>query len=243
MHVQKHTAQSMNYYPHHIGDYARDTAHLSLLEDGAYRRMLDLCYATERPLPLDRARLYRLVRVRSIQEKSAVDVVLGEFFIEGEDGWHQRRVEREIGKAQEKSSKASTSAAMRWHSKGNANAMRTHSEGNAPNNQEPIANNQKPKIEAQQRSRGSRLPADWQPSEILKAWAAKERPDLNIQPIVEKFSDYWRGIPGSRGCKLDWDATFRNFIRGENAGKSPKAIDYDALAKRIEEEDRKRAGV
>jgi len=27
----------MNYYEHHLGDYVRDTAHLSMLEDGACR--------------------------------------------------------------------------------------------------------------------------------------------------------------------------------------------------------------
>ena len=128
---ERSSAKGLNYYPHHIGDYARDTAHLSLIEDGAYRRMLDLCYRTEKPLPLDRAQLYRLVRVKAHAEKLAVDVVLGEFFIEGEDGWHQRRVEEELAKVHEKSAKASASASKRWHSDGNAKAMRTHSEGNA----------------------------------------------------------------------------------------------------------------
>lgn len=31
----------MNYYPFHIGDYLTETAHLSWLEDCAYRRLLD----------------------------------------------------------------------------------------------------------------------------------------------------------------------------------------------------------
>ena len=43
----------VNYYPHHIGDYSKDTSHLTMLEDAAYRRMLDVYYATEKPLPLD----------------------------------------------------------------------------------------------------------------------------------------------------------------------------------------------
>ncbi|MCA9101921.1 MAG: hypothetical protein KDA63_12250, partial [Planctomycetales bacterium] len=28
-----------------------------------------------------------------------------------------------------------------------------------------------------------------------------------------KFIDYWKAIPGSKGRKVDWDATFRNWIR------------------------------
>jgi uncharacterized protein YdaU (DUF1376 family)/DNA-binding CsgD family transcriptional regulator len=73
----------VNYYPHHIGDYAKDTAHLSMLEDAAYRRMLDVVYATEKPLPRRPAAIYRLVRARTHAEKLAVDVVLGEFWVEG----------------------------------------------------------------------------------------------------------------------------------------------------------------
>jgi uncharacterized protein YdaU (DUF1376 family) len=81
----------VNFYPHHIGDYAKDTAHLSMLEDAAYRRMLDVAYAAEKPLPRIRRTIYRLVRARSHAEKLAVDVVLGEFWIEGDDGWHNKR--------------------------------------------------------------------------------------------------------------------------------------------------------
>ena len=221
----------MNYYPHHIGDYARDTAHLSLLEDGAYRRMLDLCYATEKPLPLDRSKLYRLLRVKAHAEKLAVDVILGEFFVEGEDGWHQRRVEEELERAHEKSAKASASAAKRWQSDGNAKAMRTHSEGNAPNSQEPRANNQEPKKEqsAQRSPNGSRLPPSWVPSEILKAWAVKERPDLDVESTVANFRDFWVAKPGASGRKLDWDATFRKWVRDQRAGARTATPDYTKL--------------
>jgi len=43
----------MNHYPHHIGDYIRATAHLSLIEDGIYRRALDWYYANEKSMPCD----------------------------------------------------------------------------------------------------------------------------------------------------------------------------------------------
>lgn len=76
------------------------------------------------------------------------------------------------------------------------------------------------KIEAR---RGTRLPSDWEPSELLKAWASKERPDLELVSVVPKFRDYWVAVPGQRGLKLDWEATFRNFIRGEKSA-GPKVI-------------------
>jgi hypothetical protein len=55
----------MNFYKHFIGDYARDTGDLSLLEHGAYRLMLDHFYGTSRPLPENKKALYRLLRAES----------------------------------------------------------------------------------------------------------------------------------------------------------------------------------
>ena len=86
----------MNYYSHHIGDYLSATAHLTLLEHGAYRRLIDVYYIHEAPLPADSKQVYRLVGARTKEEKEAVDVVLGEFFEKSDAGWIQSRCDREI---------------------------------------------------------------------------------------------------------------------------------------------------
>lgn len=140
----------MNYYSHHIGDHLTDTAHLSILEDGSYRRLMDRYYATEQPLPHDEQVLFRLLRARSEDEKEAVRVVLAEFFTLTECGWSHKRCELEIAAYKEKSGKAADAANKRWNKPSNANAMPTQCERNAdamptkPNNQEPITNNQEP---------------------------------------------------------------------------------------------------
>ena len=130
----------MNYYEHHLGDYTQATAHLTMLEDAAYSRMLRWYYANEKPLPLDVKMIERLVRAQTKAEKDAIKAVLSEFFIEAADGWRQDRADREIAKYRDKQAKAKRSAEARWntsksHSDGNANAsadaMRTHTEGNA----------------------------------------------------------------------------------------------------------------
>jgi hypothetical protein len=47
---------------------------------------------------------------------------------------------------------------------------------------------------------------------------------------VPKFRDYWSAVPGTRGVKLDWEATFRNFVRTEKpAGRSAAVPDYSSL--------------
>lgn len=88
----------MNYYEHHIGDYLKNTAHLSMLEDGAYRRLIDSYCTRESPLPADRKAVHRLARAQSKPEKDAVDAVLDEFFTLEGDGWHQSRCDKEIAK-------------------------------------------------------------------------------------------------------------------------------------------------
>jgi hypothetical protein len=34
-----------------------------------------------------------------------------------------------------------------------------------------------------------------------------------IHNIADEFRDYWISVPGSKGVKLDWLATWRNWIR------------------------------
>lgn len=92
----------MNYYPHHIGDYLKDTAHLTMIEDGAYRRLIDLYYLHEQPLPTEKRQVYRLARASSPAEKKAIDTILGEYFSPGEEGWMHRRCEEELSRSRVK---------------------------------------------------------------------------------------------------------------------------------------------
>ena len=138
----------MNYFEKHVGDWIKDTVSLDMTEDGAYNRLIDQCYQTERPLPADIKEVYRLARANKPAERKAVDYVLAKFFDKGSDGYTQKRVQAEIARYSDKQAKARASADARWnkvksHSEGNANAssehthnahaddMRTHSEGNA----------------------------------------------------------------------------------------------------------------
>lgn len=69
--------------------------------------------------------------------------------------------------------------------------------------------------------RGTRLPADWQPAPDLIAWARKTRPDLDPALQAESFRDYWHAKPGKEGRKVDWVATWRNWIRNGKAITRP----------------------
>jgi uncharacterized phage protein (TIGR02220 family) len=86
----------VNFYKHHLGDYDGATAHLSWDEDLAYRRLLNVYYRLEAPIPKDPGTTYRLVRAITKSQKEAVTSVLNEFFVELDDGWHNQRCDEEI---------------------------------------------------------------------------------------------------------------------------------------------------
>ena len=145
----------MNYYEHHIGDYAEATAHLTFIEDATYSRLIRKYYATEKPLPIEIKLVQRLINARSKEEKNAVVSILNEFFTLTDDGWRQERCDHEIARFKDKQLKARRSAEGRWQSfpsdesqpeitpnKGcerNANAMRTHCSPDTKH-QSPVTN-------------------------------------------------------------------------------------------------------
>jgi uncharacterized protein YdaU (DUF1376 family) len=86
------------WYKHYIGDFSRDTGHLSPLERGVYRDLIDHYYATEAPLPMDRTKLYRIAQAHTKDERAAVDAVLP-FFSEFNGAYHHKRIDKEIKSA------------------------------------------------------------------------------------------------------------------------------------------------
>jgi uncharacterized protein YdaU (DUF1376 family) len=201
----------MHYYQFNIGDYQSHTSHLSEIEDLAFRRMLDWCYLHEKPLPLDVDEISRQIRMRTHSESIAI--VLREYFERTEVGWINVRAIQEMLKVGEKSEKASASAKARWGKK-DANALPTQSDSNATHN--TIPKTQDTVLKSQ---RGSRLANNWILPDEWEYWSNKERPDLNAKQIADQFKDFWCAKPGKDGVKLDWAATWRNWVRNQKAPK------------------------
>jgi uncharacterized protein YdaU (DUF1376 family) len=130
----------MHYYQFNIGDYASHTRHLNLLEDLAYRRLLDIYYLQERPLNTGIASVARQINMRD--HETEVKAVLEEFFEFTDDGWINRRADQEIAKYQEFIAAGKRGAAKRWakaaEKGGESDANR---EANTPPNATPIVNN------------------------------------------------------------------------------------------------------
>lgn len=95
----------MNYYPFHAGDYLQRTAHLTPIEDLAYRRLIDLYYADEAKITGSIEQIARKLRLREYAQE--VEAVLAEFFCADDDGWLHDRCEEVIAEYRERQAKAS----------------------------------------------------------------------------------------------------------------------------------------
>lgn len=67
-------------------------------------------------------------------------------------------------------------------------------------------------------ARGSRLPADWVLPMGWGQWAQQERPEWSpddIRAVADRFRDHWLAKSGKDATKVDWEATWRNWVRNE----------------------------
>lgn len=129
----------MNFFKLYVGDYQRDTAHLSVTEHGAYLLMLQHYYATERPLPTGKA-LHRMLRAQDKAEREAIDSVAEQYWQESADGLINKRADIELGKAAMQAETNRRIAVQREQSrKATRNASRTEHESctNRSTNTEP----------------------------------------------------------------------------------------------------------
>lgn len=84
---------------------------------------------------------------------------------------------------------------------------------------EAEADTKKKKLGGENPKNGFRLPLDWMPSEDLKSWAidqllaAGKNHGVTLTGEIETFKDHWKAKTGRDATKMDWDATFRNWIR------------------------------
>jgi uncharacterized protein YdaU (DUF1376 family) len=149
----------MHYYQFNIGDYAKSTKHLTLLEDLAYRRLLDIYYDTEKPLT---SNVKQLARIAGMSEYiDQITNVLADFFIETEEGFTQKKASSEIEAYQAKAGTARVNGKLGGRPKktqpeptktqpvNSANPDETGLQGNYKPltiNQEPLTNNQQPVV-------------------------------------------------------------------------------------------------
>lgn len=121
----------MNYYKRHLGDYAKDTGHLTALEHGVYTLLLDWYYANERAIP--DSLTIRIARGNPEETQT----VLSEFFQKTDAGWVHNYADRVIAEYNAKADRNRASGLLG----GRPKKTQTVSEANP---QETLATSHKP---------------------------------------------------------------------------------------------------
>lgn len=96
------------------------------------------------------------------------------------------------------------------HSKPMANEWQPDSKTMPPTRPDPIPKG----IEGTPtKKRGSRINEAWMPKPETVTALGKEFPHIDQKMEHRKFVDHWLAESGAKASKLDWEATYRNWIR------------------------------
>jgi uncharacterized protein YdaU (DUF1376 family) len=133
------------FMPLMVGDYLKDTGHLTTEQHGAYLLLLMAYWARGGALVADDARLAATARMTP-QQWAKNKPVLAEFFSEADGLWVNKRSEEELAQAQRKmeakAKAGSTGANARWQkdSKRMATALRPHKQKDGRGDATAMAN-------------------------------------------------------------------------------------------------------
>lgn len=177
----------MKFYPHHIGDYASATAHLSNEEDVCYRRLLDRYYDTELPLENDIRLLSRQCRV----SHDAVQNVLADFFRLVDGLWHNSRADEEIARWYDKCHKAKQAIESRWAKREkHTDVLRTNSARNT--DRYDLDTTQDPRPKTQEVNLNTHVDAD---ASTPVDKSASRLPNCPHQKLVDLFHAEAKSLP------------------------------------------------
>lgn len=207
------------WMPLYIGDYLADTARLSTEQHGAYLLLL-MDYWRSGKLPDNDLVLAQICKLTPDAWSNA-KAMLKPFFSIEQGFWIHKRVEQEMAEAKvnqtKKHERAVKAAEARWkNATSNAKAMLNECPSPSPS-PSPVLNT----IEVAKAPKAYRLALESIPEDWYN-FCRSERQDLNPKEIWVQFVDYWASVPGSKGTKLDWFATWRNWVRNQKKSASPK---------------------
>jgi uncharacterized protein YdaU (DUF1376 family) len=203
----------MHFYPHHIGDFLKDTSHLNDHQLATYLRMMWKYYLDESPISGD----FEDIAFAMRSDEKTVRTLLKHFFIESENGWSHTRCDKVIAEFHTKSESARLSAKASWDAKNmrtqcERNANASNNDANEPffdatHNPIPITHIKEPK--------GSLPPC---PHEALINLFSKNCPTLP-QPRLE----LWKTSKNAEAMRARW-----NFVlTAKKSNGEPYAKNYD----------------
>jgi len=235
----------MHYYKRNLGDYAKKAGRLTMLQHGAYTLLIDSCYDREVFPKLEQALEWTWASTEA--EVDAVKFVLSRYFVLDKDGCYvQDRILQELLQYHKNADINKRIADEREAKRRAKHTNRAQVVDEAPPNQEPLTINHKP---IDKNKRGSRLAQDFVLSKEWIEFCVSQRPDLHPAQTFDQFIDYWTAQAGQKGVKLDWNATWRNWVRSTHAPKRnpadivrltvPSKNEPDPALEKIKADDKK----
>ena len=205
----------MHYYKRNLGDYAKKAGRLTMLQHGAYTLLIDSCYDREVFPTLEQALEWTWASTEA--EVEAVKFVLSRFFELDKEGCYvQDRILQELLHYHKNADTNKRIADEREAKRRENSTKRVHSVNEATPNQEPLTTNHKP---IEKKTLGKRLASDFSFPLEWEQFCQQTRPELSPVKTFDQFKDYWIAQAGQKGVKLDWFATWRNWVRSTNAPK------------------------
>lgn len=225
------------WMPLYLADYKADTARLFTEQHGAYLLIL-MDYWRNGPPPDDDAVLAQITGLPLARWRKHRPVIERLFQVSG-GVWKHKRVEKELNKAREVQAalheRAIKGADARWgkdssdDASSNASGIPSDSAQAMPDavladapSPSPTPNTPAPKTtdtDNQVLVRASRLPQDWALPDEWAQWAMQDRnwSAGQVLRVAEGFRDFWIGKAGKDARKVDWEATWRNWVRNQRA--------------------------
>tara|TARA_R110000737_G_scaffold353128_1_gene402524 strand:+ start:1427 stop:2251 length:825 start_codon:yes stop_codon:yes gene_type:complete len=260
---------SLPYFPLYPTDFEAKTSHLTLAEDGAYNRLLRICWMTPGcTIPDDDTWIMRRLRVDRATFDEVVSVVISEFFDRSNGRLSNAKLTRifiETNEAHQKrvlaGSKGGKAKSAKSNNKASSNAVAKPKQPEPEPEPEPdkelkrdtivspkkapdqsfdlVPSEQIPK--PAKNAKASRLPDDWALPRDWGDWAVSEGWDASdVRLEAEKFRDFWISKAGKDAAKLNWLATWRNWMRNSRTPKSTSINGgiYDQNTNKSDQRDR-----
>ncbi len=194
---------------------------------GAYAVLLDLLYARGGESTRDDHHLGGILGCSSRKAKALTDALIALGKIQTHDGF----ITNSRALQQSKDARTKREANVKRGRKGGEksgevrknNALAEASASfvsEAEKSREEIEEKEKKKKPSVSKKKiGKRLPEEFEPRPCdVEAMKQKGATEGHQRYELEKFRDYWAGVAGAKGTKLDWDATYRNWIRKSTEG-------------------------
>ena len=216
-----------------------DTTHLNAEEFGCYTLLLFAQWRNNGfSLPADDNKLARMARVTNRRWLSKIRPALEDFFEITTTGWNQLRIEKDFQTIARKveinrlnGARGGRANALKNKETTPANATAIQNAKSLERNPTNHNHNHKKEAPPSTPQRGTRLPIDWEPSDKGVEYAAGQGLVGDERKTeVCKFRNYWCAIPGQRGVKLDWEATWRNWVLRWKKDAKPRKQSEDGWA-------------